>query len=406
LTPAPALARYLPHERQTPNRRPLAQFLRPPSRARRCARPGTSAETDLTRCRPGGRLGDEPRPRRLTWRGAVRRARGLAGDRVRRRRAHGASGRGCIPMGLIGAEPFINGVAMLLGKIRDAGVENIRIHPGDVRDLFDVLPEASVSKAFLLYPDPWPKARHHRRRFVTPGAPGTAGAGAGTGAELRVATDIPDYVRQTLEEVPRHGFDWLAEGPDDWRPAMGRLDFDPLRAEGAARRARAALPDLPPDRPVPRRRLPPLTGCGYQAPDQLDEAPMSAHGDPIPMTCIRPARCGARRRCRATSRSAPVADPWRAGGGRDEDHRAAGRRGRARHRRAMRAFGAGGDAAREARGRCMASASAVSPSLRRCDRLRQFRHRRAADHGGDGDLAHHGDLHRRCLACARARWGG
>ncbi|MEY8841378.1 tRNA (guanosine(46)-N(7))-methyltransferase TrmB, partial [Cribrihabitans sp. XS_ASV171] len=62
-------------------------------------------------------------------------------------------------IGLIGAEPFINGVAMLLGKIRRAGVENLAVHPGDVRDLFDVLPEASISRAFLLYPDPWPKKR-------------------------------------------------------------------------------------------------------------------------------------------------------------------------------------------------------------------------------------------------------
>jgi len=71
-------------------------------------------------------------------------------------------------IGLIGCEPFINGVAMLLGKIRKAGVTNLAVHPGDVRDLFDVLPPESVSKAFLNYPDPWPKKRHHRRRFVTP----------------------------------------------------------------------------------------------------------------------------------------------------------------------------------------------------------------------------------------------
>jgi tRNA (guanine-N7-)-methyltransferase len=120
-------------------------------------------------------------------------------------------------VGIIGAEPFINGVAMLLGQIRAAGVGNIRIHPGDVRDLFDVLPEGSVEKAFLLYPDPWPKARHHRRRFVTPEYLEPLAWVMARGAELRVATDIPDYVRQTLEEVPKAGFDWLAEGPEDWR---------------------------------------------------------------------------------------------------------------------------------------------------------------------------------------------
>jgi tRNA (guanine-N7-)-methyltransferase len=124
-------------------------------------------------------------------------------------------------VGIIGCEPFINGVAMLLGKIRAAGVDNLRVHPGDVRDLFDVLPEASVEKTFVLYPDPWPKKRHHRRRFVTPEYLGPLARVMKPGAELRIATDIPDYVRQALEEVPRAGFDWLAEGPADWRAPWG-----------------------------------------------------------------------------------------------------------------------------------------------------------------------------------------
>jgi len=118
---------------------------------------------------------------------------------------------------LIGAEPFINGVAMLLGKLRDTGGENVVLHPGDARDLFDVLPDASISRAFLLYPDPWPKKRHHRRRFVTPEYLEPLARVLKPGAIFRVATDIPDYVRQTLEQVPRHGFEWLAEGPEDWR---------------------------------------------------------------------------------------------------------------------------------------------------------------------------------------------
>ncbi|NNE54349.1 MAG: tRNA (guanosine(46)-N7)-methyltransferase TrmB, partial [Sulfitobacter sp.] len=120
-------------------------------------------------------------------------------------------------VGIIGCEPYINGVAMLLGKIRRAGVSNLAVHPGDVRDLFDVLPEASVDRAFLLYPDPWPKARHHRRRFVTPEHLDPLARVLRPGAIFRVATDIEDYVRQTLEEVPRAGFEWLAEGPADWR---------------------------------------------------------------------------------------------------------------------------------------------------------------------------------------------
>ncbi|MXQ08879.1 tRNA (guanosine(46)-N7)-methyltransferase TrmB [Alphaproteobacteria bacterium GH1-50] len=120
-------------------------------------------------------------------------------------------------VGIIGAEPFVNGVATCLGKMRRAGVQNVRLHPGDARDLFDVLPGESISRAFLLYPDPWPKARHHRRRFVTPEHLEPLHRILKPGAVFRVATDIPDYVRQTMEEVPKAGFRWLAESAADWR---------------------------------------------------------------------------------------------------------------------------------------------------------------------------------------------
>ncbi|WP_323779782.1 tRNA (guanosine(46)-N7)-methyltransferase TrmB [Thalassovita sp.] len=122
---------------------------------------------------------------------------------------------------IIGCEPFINGVAMLLGKIRRLGTQNVAVHPGDVRDLFDVLPDGSIDRAFLLYPDPWPKKRHHRRRFVTPEYLAPLHRVLKPGSIFRVATDIPDYVRQTLEEVPKAGFEWLAEGADDWRKPWG-----------------------------------------------------------------------------------------------------------------------------------------------------------------------------------------
>lgn len=112
---------------------------------------------------------------------------------------------------IIGCEPFVNGIAMLLGKIRQADVTNLSLHPGDVRDLFDVLPDGCLSRVFLNYPDPWPKARHHRRRFVTPDYLRPLARCMAPGAELRVATDIPDYVRQTLEEVPQAGFDLIAQ---------------------------------------------------------------------------------------------------------------------------------------------------------------------------------------------------
>lgn len=122
---------------------------------------------------------------------------------------------------IIGAEPFVNGIAMLLGKIRAAGVTNLSLYPRDVREVFDVLPDACLSKVFLNYPDPWPKARHHRRRFVTPDYLLPLARACAPGAEFRVATDIPDYVRQTLEEVPTAGFALVHQGGageawEDW----------------------------------------------------------------------------------------------------------------------------------------------------------------------------------------------
>ena len=133
-------------------------------------------------------------------------------------------------VGIIGCEPYVNGIAMLLGKARAAGVANMRIHPGDVRDLFEVLPAGSLSKAFLSYPDPWPKARHHRRRFVTQGYLQAFARVMAPGAEFRVATDIEDYVRQTLEEVPQAGFELLSQGGVAWNDWIStRYEMKALR---------------------------------------------------------------------------------------------------------------------------------------------------------------------------------
>jgi tRNA (guanine-N7-)-methyltransferase len=117
---------------------------------------------------------------------------------------------------IVGAEPFADGVAKLLRAIDDRAITNVRVHPGDARDLLDVLPEGGIARAFLLYPDPWPKARHHGRRFVTPEHLRPLARAMAPGAELRVATDIEDYVRQTLEEVPAAGFALEARGPEPW----------------------------------------------------------------------------------------------------------------------------------------------------------------------------------------------
>ena len=99
-------------------------------------------------------------------------------------------------IGIIGCEPFVNGVAMLLGKIRAAGVENLAIHPGDVRDLFDVLPDACVDKAFLNYPDPWPKARHEGHRLFNKLFLDALYRTLAPGGVAHVATDHLPYFEQ------------------------------------------------------------------------------------------------------------------------------------------------------------------------------------------------------------------
>ncbi|MGB0246797.1 MAG: tRNA (guanine(46)-N(7))-methyltransferase TrmB, partial [Paracoccaceae bacterium] len=110
-----------------------------------------------------------------------------------------------------------NGLAMLLRKLSDHPCNNVRLYDGDARNIFDVLPKSSIEKVFLLYPDPWPKKKHHRRRFVTQEFLRPLHNSMKAGSILRIATDIEDYVRQTLQEAPKAGFRWLAKDASDWR---------------------------------------------------------------------------------------------------------------------------------------------------------------------------------------------
>jgi len=129
-----------------------------------------------------------------------------------------AQARGHSAVGMLGCEPFINGVGRLLGEIDRDDIPNVRIHPDDARDLIDALPDASVGRVFVLFSDPWPKRRHHRRRFIGPdNLPGLARI-MKDGAELRLASDQMRLVRWMLSHVIGHdAFDWTAQGPEDWR---------------------------------------------------------------------------------------------------------------------------------------------------------------------------------------------
>ena len=104
-------------------------------------------------------------------------------------------------VGFIGCEPFINGVGSLLTRLEAAGLGNVRVHPGDARDLLELLPAASLARVFLLYPDPWPKTRHRERRFMNAENLGLLARAMAPGAVLRLATDIPAYGAHALAAV-------------------------------------------------------------------------------------------------------------------------------------------------------------------------------------------------------------
>ncbi len=106
--------------------------------------------------------------------------------------------------GFLACEHYLNGIASCLAHIEKNKLNNIRLHNGDARDLMDHLPDASISRVFLLYPDPWPKARHHKRRFISPENLDAFARIMRTGAVLRVASDIPDYIEWTLEHLAAH----------------------------------------------------------------------------------------------------------------------------------------------------------------------------------------------------------
>ncbi|MEQ8934988.1 MAG: tRNA (guanine(46)-N(7))-methyltransferase TrmB [Amphiplicatus sp.] len=120
--------------------------------------------------------------------------------------------------GFVGAEPFVNGVAKLLVKIEEKKLTNIRIHFGDARPLMEALPDASLVRLYVLHPDPWPKKSHFKRRMVSPWFFEEAARLLKPGGELRVASDVPDYVRWTLMHAQgAPAFEWAAERAADWR---------------------------------------------------------------------------------------------------------------------------------------------------------------------------------------------
>jgi tRNA (guanine-N7-)-methyltransferase len=184
-------------------------------------------------------------------------------------------------IGMIGAEPFVAGVARLLGRLSPLGGEaaserssragegvsniqiqpappplpdplpqegrgkseadlrhsrargNLRVYPGDAADVIDALPDASIGRVFVLFPDPWPKRRHHKRRFLQTEMLDRLARVMRKGAELRVATDDAGYLAWALERATAHpSFRWIAQAPADWRARPA--DWPPTRYEEKA----------------------------------------------------------------------------------------------------------------------------------------------------------------------------
>src|SRR6185295_5819293 len=121
-------------------------------------------------------------------------------------------------IGYLGVEPFENGLAKAVATIDENQVANIRLFGGDATLLLDWLPAASLDRVDILYPDPWPKRRHWKRRFVSPANLDRLARTTSGGGLLRVATDVAAYADWTLQRLAeRDNFIWTAERADDWR---------------------------------------------------------------------------------------------------------------------------------------------------------------------------------------------
>lgn len=138
-------------------------------------------------------------------------------------------------VGLIGCEPFEDGLVKALTAIEDGDLKNVRLFGDDVRPLLRWLPEASISRVFMLFPDPWPKKRHHKRRLFSADLLRLLARVMAPGAEMRLATDIGDYARTALLAVAQTPeFRWTADCAEDWR--VRSPDWPATRYEAKAGR--------------------------------------------------------------------------------------------------------------------------------------------------------------------------
>ena len=139
-------------------------------------------------------------------------------------------------VGIIGCEPFVNGLAQCCVRIAESGLSNIRLYDGDARRIVTALVPHSLDRIFILFPDPWPKRRHHKRRLVARTVLGHLARALKPGGDIRLATDDPDYAEWMLFEASMtEGLSWQARGAQDWREKPA--DWPLTRYESKARKA-------------------------------------------------------------------------------------------------------------------------------------------------------------------------
>ncbi len=147
-----------------------------------------------------------------------------------------AEAEGAPRTGFIGSEPFVNGMAKMLSLVDAKNLHNIRLHHGDAAELLAWLPGNSLTRIDLIYPDPWPKRRHWKRRFVQAASVAQLARILKAGGEFRFVTDIADYAAWTLRHLAQSpDFVWTAERADDWR--LPWPEFSGTRYEAKAKRA-------------------------------------------------------------------------------------------------------------------------------------------------------------------------
>lgn len=121
--------------------------------------------------------------------------------------------------GFIGAEPFVNGVAQALTHVEEQRLANVRLHMGDALEVLRRVPDGALTMLYLLHPDPWPKAKHAKRRMMNDGPVSLIAQKMKPGGEFRFGTDHDIYLRHALMVMQRHTdkFEWVVEGPENWQ---------------------------------------------------------------------------------------------------------------------------------------------------------------------------------------------